>query len=82
MALSYPTVDIVPPTRRQKSSDKYPINLRLTYQRHQRYFNMKEAGVTKEFIGEGMGHTDLKSTESYLDSLEDGEKRQFANALL
>lgn len=43
---------------------------------------MKRAGASTEFIAEGMGQTDFRSTQSYLDSLEDEEKRQFANALL
>jgi hypothetical protein len=34
-----------------------------------------------EFISETLGHSDLKTTESYLDSFEDIVKRQYSSLL-
>ncbi|MBO9635536.1 MAG: hypothetical protein J7578_20700 [Chitinophagaceae bacterium] len=31
---------------------------------------MKRSGVSTEFIQESLGHTSMKTTESYLDSFE------------
>ncbi len=41
MALSYPTVDLILDTRRRKANGKFPVKLRLTYQRDQRYYKLK-----------------------------------------
>ncbi len=39
---------------------------------------LKRAGAPTEFISESLGHSNLKTTESYLDSFEDNVKRQYA----
>jgi integrase/recombinase XerD len=43
---------------------------------------LKRSGASNEYIGESLGHSDLKSTENYLDSFEDDLKQHFASALL
>lgn len=42
---------------------------------------LKRSGVSTEFISESLGHSDLKTTENYLDSFEDDIKREYANFL-
>ena len=42
---------------------------------------LKRSGAPIEFISESLGHQDIRTTESYLDSFEDDVKRQYANAL-
>ncbi len=42
---------------------------------------LKRSGVSTEFISESLGHSDLKTTENYLDSFEDDIKREYANLL-
>lgn len=39
---------------------------------------LKRSGASTEFISEALGHTDVKTTESYLDSFENDMKKQFA----
>ncbi|MEJ8802117.1 site-specific integrase [Pontibacter sp. H249] len=39
---------------------------------------LKRAGAPTEFISESLGHSNLKTTEFYLDSFEDDVKRQYA----
>ena len=39
---------------------------------------LKRAGAPTEFISESLGHSNLKTTESYLDNFEDNVKRQYA----
>lgn len=39
---------------------------------------LKRAGAPTEFISEALGHSNLKTTEFYLDSFEDDVKRQYA----
>jgi len=43
---------------------------------------LKRAGTSKEFISESLGHTNLTTTERYLDSFEDDVKRGYAEKLL
>lgn len=43
---------------------------------------LKRAGASIEFISEALGHTDVKTTESYLDSFENEMKKEFSNSLL
>jgi len=43
---------------------------------------LKRGGVPISFISESLGHTDLKTTENYLGSFEDEQKREFANLLI
>ena len=42
---------------------------------------LKRSGVSTEFIGESLGHTNLRTTELYLDSFEDDMKREVAKHL-
>lgn len=42
---------------------------------------LKRSGAPIEFIRESLGHHDLKTTESYLDSFEDDVKKQYASFL-
>ena len=43
---------------------------------------LKRSGASIEFISEALGHTDVKTTESYLDSFENEMKKEFSNCLL
>lgn len=42
---------------------------------------MKRSGASIEFIQESLGHTDSKTTESYLDSFENTVKKELAGVL-
>jgi site-specific recombinase XerD len=42
---------------------------------------LKRSGAPIEFISESLGHQDIRTTESYLDSFEDEIKHQYATAL-
>ncbi|ALI98586.1 site-specific integrase [Rufibacter tibetensis] len=42
---------------------------------------LKRSGASIEFISESLGHSDLKTTESYLDSFEDNVKKKFSSVL-
>lgn len=42
---------------------------------------LKRAGAPMELISESLGHSNFKTTESYLDSFEDNMKRQYATQL-
>jgi integrase len=42
---------------------------------------LKRSGASTEFIQEALGHSDLKTTENYLDSFEKETKREFAQRL-
>jgi len=43
---------------------------------------LKRSGASIEFISESLGHSDIKTTESYLDSFEDDMKKEFAHMLV
>lgn len=43
---------------------------------------LKRAGAPIELISESLGHSNLKTTESYLDSFEDDVKKQYTAKLL
>ncbi len=43
---------------------------------------MKRSGVSTEFIQEVLGHTDIRTTENYLDSFEKEIKKEYAARLL
>jgi len=43
---------------------------------------MKRSGASTEFIQEALGHTNIKTTENYLDSFEKEVKEEFANRLV
>lgn len=42
---------------------------------------LKRSGASTEYIQEALGHTDIKTTESYLDSFDKETKKQFAFCL-
>jgi integrase len=42
---------------------------------------LKRKGAPTEFISEALGHSNLITTQSYLDSFEDETKKQYANLL-
>lgn len=42
---------------------------------------LKRSGASIEFISESLGHSNIKTTESYLDSFEDDTKKKFAKKL-
>lgn len=50
--------------------------------RHTFSTQLKRAGVSTEFIQEALGHTDKRTTESYLDSFENEVKKQYAQNLV
>jgi site-specific recombinase XerD len=43
---------------------------------------MKRSGASTEFIQEAHGHTNIKTTENYLNSFEKEVKREFASRLV
>jgi len=43
---------------------------------------MKRSGASTEFIQEALGHTNIKTTENYLDSFEKEVKKEFAIKLV
>jgi integrase/recombinase XerD len=51
------------------------------YARHSYATIMKKGGASTEFISESLGHTNIKTTSSYLDSFDDETKRQMHNIL-
>jgi integrase len=42
---------------------------------------LKKSGASTEFISEALGHSNLKTTQSYLGSFEDDQKKEMAKAL-
>jgi len=63
---------------------KLEIDIKLTtyVARHTFATVLKRSGAPIEFISESLGHSDLKTTENYLDSFEDSTKKQWAQALV
>lgn len=49
--------------------------------RHSYATVLKRSGASTEFISEALGHADIKTTKSYLDSFEDEKKKEVAKAL-
>lgn len=43
---------------------------------------LKRSGTSTEFIQEALGHTNIKTTENYLDSFEKEMKKEYASKLL
>ncbi|MCD4737485.1 MAG: tyrosine-type recombinase/integrase [Bacteroidales bacterium] len=43
---------------------------------------LKRSGASIEYISESLGHSNIKTTENYLDSFEDEVKREYANRLI
>jgi len=50
--------------------------------RHSFSTQLKRAGVSTEYIQEALGHTNIKTTENYLDSFPVEMKKEFASKLL
>jgi integrase len=57
------------------------IKLTTIVSRHSFSTQLKRSGVSTEFIQEALGHTDIRTTENYLDSFENDVKKQFAGKL-
>ena len=49
--------------------------------RHSYATVLKRSGAPVEFISEALGHSDIRTTESYLDSFEDDTRAKYAAAL-
>ncbi|MFT7072629.1 MAG: integrase [Patiriisocius sp.] len=49
--------------------------------RHSYSTVLKRSGVSIEFISESLGHSNIQTTESYLDSFEDETKKKYSNLL-
>jgi integrase/recombinase XerD len=66
-----------------KIRKKLKIEKRLTtyVARHTFSTVLKRSGVSTEFIQESLGHTNILTTEKYLDSFEKEVKREFVNNL-
>lgn len=67
----------------KKIANKVEINKNLTtyVARHSFSTVLKRKGISTEFISEALGHSNLATTQSYLDSFEDETKKQYANLL-
>lgn len=52
------------------------------YARHSFSTALKRSGAPIEFISESLGHSNLKTTESYLDSFEDDVRKKYMKELL
>lgn len=57
-------------------------NISTYWARHSYATVLKRSNVGMAFISEQLGHKNLKTTESYLDSFEDDTKMEIANKLL
>jgi integrase/recombinase XerD len=66
-----------------KIRKKLKIEKRLTtyVARHTFSTVLKRSGVSTEFIQESLGHTNIMTTEKYLDSFEKEVKRDFVRNL-
>ena len=56
-------------------------NLTTYSARHSFSTVLKRSGASIEFISESLGHKDIRTTESYLDSFEDDKRKEFAEKL-
>ncbi len=63
---------------------KVGINKRVSTMtwRHSYATILKRSGASTEFIQESLGHTDIRTTENYLDSFELDIKRKYSNNLM
>ncbi len=68
----------------RRIAEKLGINKKTTtyVARHTFSTVLKRSGASTEFIQEALGHTDLKTTENYLDSFEKEVKKEFAGRLV
>jgi integrase len=58
-----------------------PDNISTYSARHSFATVLKRAGVNISFISDALGHADMKTTESYLGSFEDDQKKEIAKKL-
>jgi integrase/recombinase XerD len=67
-----------------KIAKKLDIDKPVTtyYARHSFATVLKRSGAPIEFISESLGHSDMKTTDNYLDGFEDEVKREYTKALL
>ena len=68
----------------QRIAKKLKIESHITTYtaRHSFATVLKRSGVSTEFISESLGHTNLKTTENYLDSFEDETRLEHIKKLL
>jgi len=69
-------------TKRIGESLGLPIKLTTYTARHSFATMLKRKNAPVAFISESLGHKDIKTTQSYLDSFEDDTKRAFQRKLL
>jgi integrase/recombinase XerD len=67
----------------KRIAEKLNISIKVTTYTARHSFStvLKRSGASTEFISEALGHTDIKTTVSYLDSFENDIKKQFASKL-
>ena len=68
-------------TKRIAEKPEIPFKVTTYTARHSFSTVLKRSGASTEFISEALGHTDVKTTESYLDSFENDMEKQFASQL-
>lgn len=68
----------------KRIAEDLKINKPLTtyVARHSFSTVLKRSGAPIEFISEALGHSNITTTQSYLDSFEDDSRRKYTNALL
>jgi integrase/recombinase XerD len=68
----------------KKIADKLGIDKDITTYsaRHSFATVLKRSGAPIEFISESLGHSEMSTTQGYLDSFEDDVKREYTKALL
>ena len=64
----------------KRIAEKLDIPFKVTSYTARHSFStvLKRSGASTEFISEALGHTDVKTTENYLDSFENDMKKEFA----
>ncbi len=64
----------------KRVAEKIGINENITtyWARHSYSTVLKRSGAPIEFIGEQLGHQDIKTTKSYLDSFEDEQRAMYS----
>ncbi len=64
-------------------ADALNINSNVTtyVARHSYATVLKRSGASTEFIGEALGHSNVRTTQAYLSSFEDKHKKEMAKAL-
>jgi integrase/recombinase XerD len=58
-----------------------PLNPTTYVARHSFATILKRSGVSTEYIGESLGHSDIRTTQNYLGSFEDDHKKEVVKAL-